>query len=50
VGRKVISELAARMAQNEPYFFIFRLAERENEGYFIMFEGDHKVGHFGQKH
>jgi len=31
-------------------FFIFRLADRENEGYFIMFERDHKVGHFGQKH
>jgi hypothetical protein len=25
---------------------IFKLAERENEGYFIMFEGDHEVGHF----
>lgn len=35
MGRKVISELATRMAQNEPYFFIFRLAERENEGYFV---------------
>jgi hypothetical protein len=50
VGRKVISKLAARMAQNELYFFIFRLADRENEGYFIMFERYHKVGHFGQKH
>jgi hypothetical protein len=29
---------------------IFRLAERENEGYFIKFEGAHKVGHCGQKH
>lgn len=50
MARKVISELAARMAQEEPYFFILRLAKRVNEGYFIMFEGDDKVGHSGQKH
>jgi len=50
VGREVISELAVRMAQKEPYFFIFRLSKRVNEGYFIMFEGDDKVGHSGQKH
>jgi hypothetical protein len=32
------------------HVLIFRLAGRENEGYFIMFEGENNVGHSGQKH